>query len=97
MGGARVQKVAAIAIAMNIPRIQIAEARDGHILVVTFTNGRRKRYDTSRLAARESFVPLRNEAFFKNVSVEPGGYAVSWSAEIDISEYELWQNGEDIP
>ena len=27
-----------------------------------------------------------NEAIFRNVSVEPGGYVVSWSAEIDISE-----------
>jgi len=81
---------------MNIPKIQSAEPRDGHILVVTFTNGRRKRYDANRLAAREAFAPLRNEAFFENVSVEPGGYAVSWSAEIDISEYELWQNGEEM-
>jgi hypothetical protein len=27
--------------------------------------------------------------------VEPGGYAVAWNSEIDISEYELWQNGEE--
>jgi Protein of unknown function (DUF2442) len=79
---------------MNIPRIQSAAPKDGHILVVTFTNGQRKEYDVNRLSARESYAPLRNEAFFKNVSVEPGGYAVSWNAEIDISEYELWQYGE---
>jgi len=82
---------------MDIPRIQSAAPKDGHILVVTFTNGKRKQYDVKRLSARESFAPLRNEAFFNNVSVEPGGYAVSWNAEIDISEYELWQNGEVVP
>nr|WP_245709089.1 DUF2442 domain-containing protein [Allochromatium warmingii] len=32
--------------------------------------------------------------FFKNVSVDPSGHAVSWNSEIDISEYELWKHGE---
>lgn len=82
---------------MNIPRIRSAAPKDGHILVVTFTNGTRKQYDVNRLIAREWFAPLANEAFFKNVSVEPGGFAVSWNSEIDISEYELWQNGEEMP
>jgi len=70
---------------------------DGHTLIVSFTNGERKRYDVGRLLERESFAPLNSAAFFKNVTVEPGGYAVSWNAEIDISEYELWQNGENMP
>lgn len=39
------------------------------------------------------FSPLKNQAFFKNVKVEPGGYAVYWNDMIDISEYELWKNG----
>jgi len=43
------------------------------------------------------FFPLKTPAFFKNVSVEPGGYAVSWNSDIDISEYELWQHGEEVP
>jgi len=67
------------------------------MLIVSFTNGERKRYDVRRLLGRESFAPLNNSAFFKNVTVEPGGYAVSWNAEIDISEYELWKNGEKMP
>jgi hypothetical protein len=35
-------------------------------------------------------------AFFKNVKVEQGGYAVSWNDDIDISEYELWCNGSVV-
>jgi len=46
---------------------------------------------------REMFAPLKNPAFFKNVSIEPGGYAISWSSEIDLSEHELWQHGEEMP
>ena len=82
---------------MDIPRIQSATPEEGHFLVVVFSNGKKKRYDIDRLTAREMFLPLKNPAFFKNVSVEPGGYAVSWNSEIDISEYELWQNGEEMP
>jgi hypothetical protein len=82
---------------MNIPRIQNASPEEGHFLIVLFSNGVRKRYDINRLTQSEMFFPLKNHAFFKNVSVEPGGYAVSWSSEIDISEYELWEHGENMP
>lgn len=82
---------------MNVPRIKHVEPREEYILAVTFTNEERKKYDVSRLLQREMFAPLRNRAFFRNVSVEPGGCAVSWNSEIDISEYELWRHGEDIP
>ncbi|MCB2264027.1 MAG: DUF2442 domain-containing protein [Candidatus Thiosymbion ectosymbiont of Robbea hypermnestra] len=82
---------------MDIPRIQSATPKERHFLVVLFSNGERKRYDITRLTKRERFFPLKNPAFFKNVSVEPGGYAVSWNSEIDISEYELWKHGEDMP
>jgi hypothetical protein len=44
------------------------------------------------------FEPLKNREFFnavKNaVKIEQGGYAVSWSTDIDISEYELWSKGK---
>jgi hypothetical protein len=30
------------------------------------------------------------------VRIEQGGYAVSWNEEIDISEYELWVNGNTV-
>jgi hypothetical protein len=63
--------------------------------LVSFSNGKKKKYDINRLVNREMFVPLKNHAFFKNVHVEPGGYAISWKSEIDISEYEIWQHGEE--
>jgi hypothetical protein len=28
------------------------------------------------------------------VRVDPGGYGISWNDHIDLSEYELWTNGE---
>lgn len=44
----------------------------------------------------EMFAPLKNTALFKAVQVEKGGYAVYWNSEIDISEYELWRNGQVV-
>ena len=82
---------------MDIPRIHDAQAFDSLTLIITFTNGERKRYEITRLLDREMFAPLKNSAFFKNVQVEPGGYAVFWNADIDISEYELWENGKEMP
>lgn len=79
---------------MNIPRIQCVEPREDYTLIVTFTNGIKKEYDASYLIEQERFEPLKNYAFFKNVFVDLSGYAVSWNSEIDISEYELWQQGK---
>ena len=44
----------------------------------------------------EMFQLLGNEAFFKSVKVDPGGYGVSWNDEVDLSEYELWVNGKEL-
>ena len=39
------------------------------------------------------FQPLRDADLFQQAHVVFGGYAVAWNADIDISEYELWQRG----
>jgi hypothetical protein len=38
---------------------------------------------------------LNVPAFLKAVTVDPGGYGISWNDDIDLSEYELWTNGQD--
>ncbi|MCG8634155.1 MAG: DUF2442 domain-containing protein [Desulfobacterales bacterium] len=78
---------------MNVPKIKTAVVTDHKIIIVTFDNGEIKQYDISKLLSNDMFSPLNDQAFFKNVKVEPGGYAVYWNEMIDISEYELWKNG----
>lgn len=78
---------------MKIPKIKYATIVDDHTLLITFTNGDQKKYDVSLQYDREMFAPLKEFAFFKNFYIEPGGYAISWNSNIDISEYELWKNG----
>jgi Protein of unknown function (DUF2442) len=81
---------------MKYPQIHQARAIDDTTLVIEFTNQEIKKYDVRPLLERSMFAPLRQPAFFKNFTVEPGGYGIVWSEEIDISEYELWTNGVSL-
>jgi hypothetical protein len=81
---------------MDIPKIQSAEPLEGKQLHVRFTNGVEKIYDCSPLLHLEAFRYLDNEAFFKSMKVDPGGYGISWNDDVDISEYEVWVNGSAL-
>ena len=81
---------------MSCPKVQSVEAIDDHTLLVQFDNRHIKKYDVTPLLQKEMFAPLRNPALFKSVQVEQGGYAVVWNSDIDISEYELWSNGQTV-
>jgi hypothetical protein len=80
----------------NVPRIQDVHAMPDMRLLVHFRNGEQRAYNCRPLLSRPHFGMLSDPAFFKAVRVDPGGYGISWSDDIDISEYELWTNGESI-
>lgn len=82
---------------MIYPRIESAKTIDDHTLVIKFNNKQKKKYDITPLLEREMFAPLKNQALFKAVQVEQGGYAIVWNSNIDISEYELWSHGQEMP
>jgi hypothetical protein len=82
---------------MKRPKIKSAHAIDNNTLLVEFDNYRKKKYDVTPLLDKDMFSALKNPALFKAVKVEQGGYAVVWNSEIDISEYELWRNGKELP
>ena len=81
---------------MNHPKINSARAINDYTLLVEFDNTERKIYDITPLLEKEMFLPLKNRAFFQNVQVEKGGYAVFWNEDIDLSEYELWTGGKTV-
>ena len=81
---------------MNVPRIKLVRPLEGRRLLVTFANGVQKIYDCQGLLNLDRFQLLKHEAFFKAVTVDPGGYGVSWDDEMDLSEYELWNNGVEV-
>lgn len=81
---------------MNYPKIVFVQAIDNYQLIIGFSNHKYRQYDIKPLLKKEMFAPLENLAFFKNVEIEQGGYAISWNEDIDISEYELWVNGVEL-
>ncbi|MBI5828878.1 MAG: DUF2442 domain-containing protein [Chloroflexi bacterium] len=81
---------------MNAPTIKSVTPLKERRLLVTFVNGVQKVYDCHRVINLERFQLLKNEALFKAVTVDPGGYGVSWDDETDLSEYELWNNGVEV-
>ncbi|MEG4235077.1 DUF2442 domain-containing protein [Microcoleus sp. Pol11C3] len=78
---------------MKPERIVFAKAIDDNTLMVKFGNLEIKKYNISKLLDNPMFAMLSNPGFFTNYKIEPGGYALVWNEDIDISEYELWQNG----
>jgi hypothetical protein len=81
---------------MKSPKIHHVTATENYQLLVVFENNEKRQYDVKPLLNNQMFAALKNVAFFKNVKIEQGGYAVSWNEDIDISEYELWRNGCSI-
>ena len=81
---------------MNAPKIFSVQALENKKLLVKFVNGAEKVYDCAQLLGVEMFQLLKNDAFFKSVKVDPGGYGISWNDDADLSEYELWTNGVEV-
>jgi hypothetical protein len=78
---------------MNAPKILSVQSLENRRLRVKFINGIEKIYDCTQLFSLDAFQPLADEAFFKTVKIDAGGYGVSWNDKVDLSEYELWVNG----
>ena len=67
-------------------------------LLVEFQNGVTKMYDTKRLLKKyDFFEPLKDPDIFTMANVDYSGSAVIWNADMDVSEWELWTNGVEIP
>jgi hypothetical protein len=81
---------------MNPPKILSVQTLEDKKLLVKFVNGIEKIYDCNPLLDMGMFELLKNEAFFKSVKVDSGGYGISWNDDADLSEYELWANGVEV-
>jgi hypothetical protein len=81
---------------MDTPKILSVQALENKNLLVRFVNRVEKIYDCTPLLSRDMFEVLKNDAFFKAVKVDSGGYGISWNDDADLSEYELWTNGVEV-
>ena len=80
---------------MGTPKVKSVKPLSAVRLLVRFDNEVEKIYDCNQLSHLDMFEFLKSEAFFKSVKVDAGGYGISWNDDVDLSEYELWTNGEE--
>jgi hypothetical protein len=78
----------------NCPKIRSVTPLPNAKLQVEFVTGEIKIYDCQPLLTEAAFQSLRDEAFFRSVQVDTSGYGVVWDDNTDLSEAELWLNGE---
>ena len=64
------------------------------VLSVEFNSGVCKEYNVSMLFKQfPEYRILEYKPLFDSVYVDCGGCSVAWTPDIDISEWELWDNG----
>ena len=78
-------------------RIKEIKILDKFVVLAIFQDGTEKRYDISRLFADyPQFSQLKKEVgLFESVTVDVGGYGISWNDELDLAAEEIWNNGEN--
>jgi hypothetical protein len=76
------------------PKVRSVLPQNNKRILVTFENGVQKLYDCKPLLETEVFSPLREDLLFRLVQADAGGYGISWNDELDLSESELWENGQ---
>lgn len=78
-------------------RIKEIKILDKFVVLAIFQDGTEKRYDVSQLFADyPQFRQLEKEAgLFESVTVDVGGYGISWNDELDLVAEEIWNNGEN--
>ena len=78
------------------PRITDAQALPGYHLRISFDKGETRDYDFRPHLALDMFHLLQNEAFFRAVKVDVGGFGLSWNDDMDIAASELRLNSQLI-
>lgn len=63
---------------------------ESYSISVLFDNGVTQNIDFKDKIKEDFYSDLKNKLLFEQAKVDAGGYGISWSDDIDISEYELW-------
>ncbi|MCP4482489.1 MAG: DUF2442 domain-containing protein [bacterium] len=78
----------------GIPRIKSVKPLDNLCLLVNFEGDIVKKYDVKKLFKKFPFFKgLESKPLFNLVKVDCGGFGLSWNDNLDLSEYEVWENG----
>jgi hypothetical protein len=78
---------------MKYPKIKKVEVLENYFLRIFFDTGEIKIYDFKPNFQYEIFSKLKDYSIFKNITVDIGGYGISWNDDCDLSEQELYLKG----
>jgi hypothetical protein len=70
----------------KFPKVKIVKPLHDKKLLITFQNNIQKIYDCSGLLSDERFSLFADEALFRSVKADLGGYGISWNDQTDLSE-----------
>lgn len=76
-------------------RIQEVYPKDNYLIEATFFSGERKQYDIKQLfVVFPQFKVLQEtKDLFESVTVDQGGYGVSWNDDLDLDAETIWADG----
>lgn len=76
-------------------RVTAVQPLQNNELLLSFHTGEQKRYDVRQLFDHfADFKALQDKALFHQVTVDAGGYGISWNSDLDLSSEELWDNSK---
>lgn len=80
---------------MMTHRIKEVSAKKDYIIEVVFFGGEIKQYDMKNLfVVFPQFQAFKeNEELFESVTVDQGGYGISWNDELDLDSETIWEDG----
>lgn len=78
-----------------IHRIQTVTAKENFFIEAIFFNGEIKQYDVKQLFDEfpQFQIFQKTQNLFEKVSVDIGGYGISWNDELDLDAETIWNNG----
>lgn len=78
-----------------IHRIQTITVKENYLIEALFFSGETKRYDVKKLFdVFPQFKVLESiQNLFQEVSVDAGGYGISWNDELDLDAETIWEDG----
>ncbi|MBU3143488.1 DUF2442 domain-containing protein [Clostridium sp. CF012] len=82
---------------MYSPKIvKIKPNSERYSIIILFSDGITKEVDMLQKLNEEFYFDIKDKNRFEQVEIDNGGYGISWNDDVDMSEFELWNIGDEI-
>lgn len=73
------------------PRLTSVCPEEGYQLLLTYETGEKRRFDVSPYIIGSWYGELKDTAYFRSVTLLPGGIGIEWIHGQDIAPHELYE------